>query len=119
LVMVDFTWRLAGICESGQQLHWNIRPDAPMSQGTQFSMRTDKGHRAQIRYDSQGADLSLDGHRIGRLEGGAGRLVTGQSGEVLVLISIDEGTQSLQLRLPRRSMREVELKPEARIDLTG
>jgi hypothetical protein len=117
LVMVDFTWRLAGICESGRQLYWNVRPGQAMSQGAQFSLRTDLGHRAQLRYDSQGADLSVDGRWIGRLEGGAGRLVTGESGALLALVAIDEREQSLHLRRPDGPSVQIDLKPPARIDL--
>jgi hypothetical protein len=118
LVMVDFTWRLAGICESGRQLHWNVRPGLAVSKGAQFNLRTDLGHRAQLRYDSQGADLSVDGRWIGRLEGGAGRLVTGESGALEALVGIDEREQSLQLRRPDGPISRIHLKPEARIDLT-
>jgi hypothetical protein len=119
LVMVDFTWRLAGVCESGRQLHWNVRPGEPVSQGAKFSVRTDRGHRTQLRYDSQGADLSVDGRWIGRLEGGAGRLVTAESGAILALVSIDERVQTLRLRRPGRPMREFALIPDARVDLTA
>jgi hypothetical protein len=119
LVMVDFTWRLAGVCESGRQLHWNIRPGEPVSQGAQFSVRTDLGHKAQLRYDVHGAQLSVDGRWLGRLEGGAGRLVTGAAGELLAVVSIDERAQRLRLHRPGRPMREVDLQPDARIDLTA
>jgi hypothetical protein len=118
LLMVDFTWRLAGICESGRQLHWNVRPGQSVSQGAQFSVRTDAKHRAQMRYDAQGADLTLDGRMIGRLEGGAGRLVTGESGEILAVVSIDERMQRLRLQRPGRPKREIALPADARLDLT-
>lgn len=118
LVMVDFTWRLAGICESGRQLHWNVRPGQTVSRGANFSMRTDLGHRAQLRYDSQGANLNVDGRWIGRLEGGAGRLVTGESGALVAVVSIDERAQSLRLRRPGGPDHKIDLKPGERVDLT-
>ena len=117
LVMVDFTWRLAGICESGRELHWNVRPGQSLSQGAQFTVRTDLGHRAQLRYDTAGADLSVDGRWVGRLEGGAGRLVTGESGALVALVSIDERVQSLRLRRPYGPALEMELQPGAQVDL--
>jgi hypothetical protein len=100
LVMIDFTWRLAGICEAGRYLNWQIRPGHPLAQDAQFSLLTDTGHRAQMTYDATGADLELNGHWIGRIEGGAARLVTAQSGQPMSLVSIDERTQRLRVLSP-------------------
>lgn len=117
LVMIDFCWRLAGVCESGRQLHWHIRPGHAASRGAQFSMLTDTKHRAQMTYDARGADLKLDGHWIGRVEGGAARLVTGENGQLLSLVSIDERAQTLRLLTRDRSARQLRLDPDARVSL--
>ncbi len=117
LVMIDFTWRLAGVCESGRQLNWHIRPGHPASKGAQFTLRTDTKHRAQMVYDVHGADLRLDGRWLGRIEGGAARLVTGESGQLLSLVSIEERAQQLRLMRPDRPIRPLRLDPEARISL--
>lgn len=117
LVMLDFTWRLAGICESGRELHWHIRPGHAAARGARFSIRTDTKHRALLSYDAQGADLRLDGRRIARVEGGAARLVTGESGQLLNLVGIDERVQQLRLLLPGRSPRQLTLQPDSRLDL--
>ncbi len=117
LVMVDFTWRLAGICESDRQLHWQIRPGLPASRGAQFSLRTDAGHRAQMSYDARGADLKLDGRRIGRLEGGAARLISGASGQLMSLVGIDERVQELRLLMPDRPPRNLSLGPHDSLSL--
>jgi hypothetical protein len=117
LVMVDFTWRLAGICESGPQLQWNFRPGHPAAQAAQFSLRTDAKHRAQLSYDAGGAQLRLDGRLIARLEGGAARLITGSSGQLQSLISIDENAQDLRLLVPGRPARQIHLKAEDRLAL--
>ena len=42
LVMVDYTWRLAGVCETPDALHWNIRPGHPAAESARFHMRTDR-----------------------------------------------------------------------------
>jgi hypothetical protein len=68
-------------------------------------------------YDLHGADLRLDGRWLGRIEGGTARLVTGESGELLSLVSIDERAQALRLLTPGRPMRQLRLGPEARISL--
>lgn len=117
LVMVDFTWRLAGVCEAGRLLHWNVRPGEPLSPGAQFSLRTDLGQRVLLRYDRQGAALSVNGRRIGRLEGGAARVVTSETGEILAVVSIEDSAQSLRLHRPGRSVREIDLPPQTRIEL--
>jgi hypothetical protein len=117
LVMVDFTWRLAGVCEAEGQLHWNVRPGHAASQGAQFTLRTDAKHRAQMVYDQQGADLHLDGKRLGRIEGGSGRLVTGRFGQFLSLVSIDEHPQQLRVLMPQRPVRALRLEPGSRITL--
>jgi hypothetical protein len=117
LVMIDFTWRLAGVCESGRQLNWHIRPGHRAAQGARFTLRTDTKHRAQLVYDLHGADLRLDGRWLGRIEGGAARVVSGESGQLLSLVSIAERAQQLRLFTPDRPMRTLQLGPEARISL--
>jgi hypothetical protein len=117
LLMIDFTWRLAGICESGRQLNWNIRPGHPAAAGGNFSLRTDTQHRAQLRYDPTGADLTVDGRWLGRLEGGAARLITTESGRPLSLVSIDEQTQQLRLRLREQPLKQFTLGPADAIPL--
>jgi hypothetical protein len=119
LVMMDFTWRLAGICESGRQLNWNIRPGHAASQGATFSLRTDRTHRAQLTYDGSGANLHLDGRSIARVEGGIARVVTGESGQLQSLVSIDERSQVLRLSTGGGPARRITLRPGERISLTG
>jgi hypothetical protein len=118
LVMIDFTWRLAGICESGRQLNWNIRPGHPAARSAKFDVRTDARHRAQLSYDPLGADLTLDGRLRARIEGGAVRVVTSRSGELLSLEGIDERVQDVRLLRPGAKMLELSVSPEARISLT-
>jgi hypothetical protein len=119
LVMIDFTWRLAGICESGRQLSWNIRPGHPAARSAKFTVRTDTKHRAQLSYDDQGADLTLDGRRIARIEGGAARVVTGASGELLSLQGIDERTQQVSLLLPGATARKLSVSPDREVPLSA
>ncbi|MEJ0005167.1 MAG: hypothetical protein WDM77_01930 [Steroidobacteraceae bacterium] len=119
LVMIDFTWHLAGIRESGRRLNWNIRPGHAAARGGRFSLRTDTKHQAQLSYDSTGADLTLDGHWLGRLEGGAARLITTESGRPLSLVSIDERTQPVRLRLRDQPVQQFQLGPDESIPLNA
>jgi hypothetical protein len=118
LVMIDFTWRLAGVCESGGQLHWQIRPGHPASQAASFSLRTDSKHRAQMVYDAHGAEIKLAGRSIARVEGGNARLVTAQSGQLLSLVSIDERAQQLRVLRPGRPVQPVTLAAGTRVVLS-
>ncbi len=117
LMMIDFTWRLAGVCESDGHLNWHIRPGHAASRGAQFTLLTDQQHRAQLTYDAHGADLKLDGRWLGRVEGGAARLVTAQNGQLLSLVSIDEHAQNLRLITRDGPVRQVRLDADARVSL--
>jgi hypothetical protein len=61
LVMLDYTWRLAGVREEGKSLEWNVRLGHPAAQSAFFQMRTDSGRATEIRYDSHGAEVRLAG----------------------------------------------------------
>ena len=94
LVMMDYTWRLAGIVEEADALHWNVRPGHATGDHARFTMRTDTGKTAEMRYDATGADLVLAGRRIARIEGTA-RLVTHKDGKYFSLVGINEAPQTV------------------------
>ena len=119
LVMVDFTWRLAGVCESGRELFWNIRPGHPASHGAQFNLSTDANHRAQLTYTTRGAELKLDGRQLARVEGGAARLVTDEAGRLLAAVSIDDEVQAVRLYVPGRPAQSITLQPGTRSSLSA
>jgi len=92
LVMMDYTWRLAGVTEQADDLFWNVRPDHAAADHASFAVRTDTGATAEMRYDGKGADLRLGGKAVARIDGTA-RLVTGKDGRPAALIGIDEKPQ--------------------------
>lgn len=116
LVLVDFTWRLAGIVEAGRELQWNVRPGHAAARDAQFDLHTDARHRAQLTYDAHGAQLSLDGRRLCRIDGGAARVVTDAHGALLALHSIDERPQTVRLSLSGR-IHTLTVGADDRIDL--
>jgi hypothetical protein len=67
LVMLDYTWRLAGVREEADALHWNVRPGHAAAESARFQMRTDAGHTAELVYDKRGAELRLAGKGPGRI----------------------------------------------------
>jgi hypothetical protein len=100
LVMMDYTWRLAGITEQAEDLYglntlcWNVRPDHAAARQARFAMRTDTGKTAEMRYHDGGAELRLAGKAVARIEGTA-RLVTGEGGKPLALAGISPSPQTV------------------------
>jgi hypothetical protein len=109
LVMLDYTWRLAGVREEGDSLEWNVRPGHPASQSALFRMRTDSGRTAELKYDRRGAELRLGGKVLGRIDSGSARLVTDAAGVPKALIGIGEQAQRVTIRLAGRPSQDVEL----------
>ena len=116
LVMLDYTWRLAGPREADEAIEWNIRPGHAASNRARFALPLDGGGTAEMVYDSRGADLILAGKSIGRIEGVA-RLVTDRRGLPSHLVGITEQTETIVLRLRGRPARRLAVAPNRRIDI--
>ena len=106
LVMLDYTWRLAGVREESEQLHWNLRPGHPAA--GRFTLPLDGGGTAEIIYDAKGADLRLNGRSFGRVNGIA-RLVTDRAGAPRSLTGIATQPQKAELRLAGRPSKHMQL----------
>jgi hypothetical protein len=119
LVMVDYTWRLAGVCETPDALHWNIRPGHPAAESARFHMRTDTARDAEMRYDSHGVNLSFGSKPLGRIESGDVRLVTNKTGAPHALVGISEQPQKIKIQLPGHASQEISIRPNQRIALEG
>jgi len=116
LVMLDYTWRLAGVREERESLEWNVRPGHAAAQSALFRMRTDRGQTAEMKYDRGGAELRLAGKPLGRIESGTARLITDMSGVPRGLASIREQPQTVTLRLAGRALQKVALKANAGVE---
>jgi len=101
LVMMDYTWRLAGVTEAADALHWNVRPGHAAADRARFAVKTDAGLTAELRYDGMGAELRLAGKAVARIEGIA-RLVTGKDGKPSGLVGISEQPQDVMLKAEER-----------------
>ncbi|MFY8092153.1 MAG: MGH1-like glycoside hydrolase domain-containing protein [Niveispirillum sp.] len=117
LVMVDYTWRLIGVVEEPGTLYWNIRPRHKAAQGARLSLPLDGGGSASVTYDAMGADLTLSGRPLARVEGGAARLITAKDGSGIGLLGISPQAQRVTLLLPGRAARHFNLKPNQRLTL--
>jgi hypothetical protein len=109
LVMLDYTWRLVGFHEDDQGLYWNIRPHHPAARGTTLRRRTNDGQVATVRYDGEGATLMLGTDMVGRVEGGAVRLVTDTHGVLRSLRGIEPQRQHPTLLVPGHPPRRFDL----------
>jgi hypothetical protein len=117
LVMVDYTWRLAGVTEEADVLHWNVRPGHPAAELARFQLRTDAGKDTEIRYDSQGATLSLGGKALAQIEGGAVRVITDKAGAVRELVGISQEPQEVIVRFEGQPPRKMAVQSNQRIAL--
>jgi hypothetical protein len=118
LVIVDFTWRLAGVREEADALEWNIRPGHAASRGSEFSIGFAKTHRASMRYDETGARLSLDERPIARIESGIARLITDKRGQPQSLIGISEHVETISISFGLQPPRRLVLRPEEFLSLS-
>ena len=86
LVLVDFTWRLAGVRKLGDDLEWNVRPPAANIHA-RFHLRVNPALTAEIRYESGRAQLFLNSHRI-LTTNSVVRLTTTERGEFRTAVGI-------------------------------
>jgi hypothetical protein len=115
LVMMDYTWRLAGIQDEPDALFWNVRPGHAAAHDARFTLPLDGGGTAAMHYDPRGADLSISGKALGRVEGVA-RLVTDRHGNPTSLVGIATTTQRVTLRR-RGDVRTYSVAPNAVVTL--
>jgi hypothetical protein len=115
LVIMDYTWRLAGVREEADALHWNVRPGHPAAESARFEIGTDSGRAAELVYDKQGAELRLAGKPLGRIDGGAARLVTDKSGAPREVVGISEQAQKVTVRLAGGKPRQLTIEANRRI----
>jgi hypothetical protein len=99
LVMLDYTWRLAGIVEEHDHLQWNVRPEYPASQEARFKLTSDTGSNLELRYKAKSADLLLNGRVLMHVEGTA-RVVTSKEGEFKGLVGISTRREKVLLNRP-------------------
>ena len=117
LVMLDYSWRLAGVREIEDGIEWNVRPGHPAADRARFMLPLDGGGTAEMVYDRAGANLMRGGKAIGRIEGVA-RLVTDREGRPMHLLGISEEAETVLIRLAGRPVRRLSVGPNRRVDLS-
>jgi len=116
LVLVDSTWRLAGICEGDGRIDWSVRPGCAAAEGAKFALKTNSGMMVEMHYDKGGAELLRAGKRIARVDGTA-RLVTDLYGAVQEVVGIAEVEQKVTVTRPGRGVQPVTVAANERVKL--
>lgn len=94
LVLIEFTWRLAGLRHrDADLLEWNIRPNFA-AVGASFRLRVSPYTTTEIQYTSAGAELLLNKHLLYRISGTV-RLVTTQEGVLLAKVGITDAPSTV------------------------
>jgi hypothetical protein len=118
LVMYDFTWRLAGVQEERNELHWNVRNGHAAAKNASFRATYNKGQSAvSMRYSAKNAELMLNGRLLATVEGTA-RIVTDSTGKLLYAVGVDAEPQRIRLRTASGAHKQLLLPPNARVRLT-
>jgi hypothetical protein len=116
LVLIDFTWRLAGVRTTGDDLEWNIRP--PMAHtNASYRLRANLHLIAELRYEFGHAELILNGRSFARTSSTV-RLITTQSGELRRAAGIATEKSSVVLNRPGAPERKFSIDPNSSIELT-
>lgn len=113
LVLFDYTWRLAGVRQQEDELHWNIQPDCPAAENGVFRTATNSGKIAELTYKTDRAELKLDGRSLGKVEGCA-RIVSGADGSPRYLVGLRPTVTTVKLALHGHAARHFSIAPNER-----
>jgi hypothetical protein len=113
LVLLDFTWRLAGVRSSVGKLEWNIRPPSAET-GSVFRLRVTPYLNAELRYEHGAAQLRLNDRLLAKVSGTV-RVITTRSGELQAAIGIADHSSLVSLQLRGRKERQFSIAPNAKV----
>jgi hypothetical protein len=97
LVLVDYTWRLAGVREEDGQIEWNVRPGSVAAEGATYSLKTRSGKVAEMRYGNGKTELRLGGRPFATVWGTV-RIRTFEAMAALSLTGIADGKQRVKIQ---------------------
>lgn len=117
LVFLDFTWRLAGVRETGGNLEWNIRP-LDKAARSRFRLRVTPMLTAELRYENGHAELYLNDRSLYKADG-VFRLVTTLDGQPKSAVGIHTESASVQLQPAGKGVQKFSIQPNSHIQLSG
>jgi hypothetical protein len=86
LCFTEFTWRLSGVRQAADLLHWNVRPPAADVRA-RYRLRITPVSTAELRYAQGGAELLLNDKVVYRTTATA-RFVTDRGGTLIAAVGI-------------------------------
>ena len=113
LVLLDFTWRLAGVRHEDGNLEWNIRP-APAGTRSSFRLRVTPVLTAEMRYESGSAELRLNDRPLCKVSGVV-RLITTLDGKLQSAVGIGSEASSVELQPVAEALRKFSSEPNRKI----
>jgi Mannosylglycerate hydrolase MGH1-like glycoside hydrolase domain len=111
LVLVDFTWRLAGVRREGDTLEWNVRPPF-VAVRSRYRLKIAPSLTAELRYSSGRAELFLN-DKLKYRTNSVVRIVTDMEGNLRGAVGIAPAKSSVVLELASQRRLEFSLQPNA------
>ena len=113
LVLLDFTWRLAGVRHVDGNLEWNVR--SPLTGArSNFRLRVTPLLTAEMRYESGCAELRLNNQSLCRVRGVV-RLITTADGKLRSAVGIGAEASSVALQQAAGTERKFAIEPNHKI----
>jgi hypothetical protein len=113
LVLLDFTWRLAGVRRTENTLEWNIRPGFAGNDAV-CRLRISPTSTAEIKYTGSSAELRLNNRLLYRVTGTV-RLVTSGDGKLIAETGIAESQSTVLLQPTQEKARHLTIQPNQTI----
>ena len=114
LVLIDFTWRLAGLRRVGDHLEWNMRPPAAQIRSS-FQLRVSSTLTAEIKYESGRANLFLNNRQFLSSDSVV-RLITTYDGKLRSATGIAPQGVSIVLHEAGGQVRKFSIDPNSSIE---
>jgi mannosylglycerate hydrolase MGH1-like protein len=115
LLMIDFTWRLAGVRHVEDNLEWNVRPPSASIRSS-YRLQVTPARIAEMRYDSGNAELMLNDKVICRTSSTV-RLLTDLDGKLRGAVGIAPDATSVVLQNTLERDRRFSITPNAKVDV--
>jgi hypothetical protein len=116
LVLLDFTWRLAGVRAVNGKLEWNVRPPATDVR-SRFRLKAKPTIIAELRYAAGRSELLLNGNSLLKVNGTV-RLATTMEGKLENATGIGTERSSITLLATGIRERRFSIEPNQTITLT-
>jgi hypothetical protein len=115
LVLLDFTWRLAGVRSVDGDLEWNIRPGFAGERAS-YRLHVTPYLTAELRYEAGGAELRLNDKLLCRANGTA-RVITTREGKLIGVVGVASDRSTLSLHFAAGTMRRIAIEPNRTVRL--